>query len=324
MAVRGALVDVFPPAAPEPLRLELDGSAPTDNPFYDGAPITAFESDKVRALLAYLAVESGRPQRREMLAGLLWPERPDAPQAYLDLGMLAIEQGSYGEAVSLPTRGDRGFELSPEQVAGAWTEGTRALMLASPANPTGQCLTAEQLGAHYAGIRHLGGALIVDEIYQGLSYEVEPITALSLDTDYLFVVNSFSKYFGMTGWRIGYAAGPAAVINAMATIQSHVEETNRSVAEDEMLSGCQVHRFVVLHKELDADDGEMTRTRKVRRRIVEEKFKDLIDALYDGSSEIYTETEVTYEDGRKGSISATLTIRDAAVVDVPDVKVAAE
>jgi long-chain acyl-CoA synthetase len=68
----------------------------------------------------------------------------------------------------------------------------------------------------------------------------------------------------------------------------------------------------------------MTRTRKVRRRIVEDKFKDLIDALYDGSSEIYTETEVTYEDGRKGSISATLTIRDAAVADVPDVKVAAE
>ena len=51
-----------------------------------------------------------------------------------------------------------------------------------------------------------------------------------------------------------------------------------------MLSGCQVHRFVVLHKELDADDGELTRTRKVRRRIIEEKFDDIIDALYDGST----------------------------------------
>ncbi|MDH5797431.1 MAG: AMP-binding protein, partial [Paracoccaceae bacterium] len=96
-------------------------------------------------------------------------------------------------------------------------------------------------------------------------------------------------------------------------IQNHVEEVNRSVAEDEMLSGCQVHRFLILHKELDADDGEMTRTRKVRRRIVEEKFDDLIKALYDGSINIYTETEVTYEDGRKGSIKATLEIRDAAV-----------
>ena len=102
----------------------------------------------------------------------------------------------------------------------------------------------------------------------------------------------------------------------LESIQSHVEEVNRSVAKDDMLSGCQVHRFVVLHKELDADDGEMTRTRKVRRVIIEDKYADIIAALYDGSSEISTTTEVTYEDGRKGSISATLDIRDAAVVPV--------
>ncbi|WP_425044988.1 AMP-binding protein [Primorskyibacter sp. S87] len=109
----------------------------------------------------------------------------------------------------------------------------------------------------------------------------------------------------------------------LETIKEHVETVNKSVAEDTMLSGCQVHRFVVLHKELDADDGEMTRTRKVRRRIVEEKFEDIINALYDGSEEISTTTEVTYEDGRKGSISATLTICDAAVVPVA-AKMAAE
>jgi long-chain acyl-CoA synthetase len=109
------------------------------------------------------------------------------------------------------------------------------------------------------------------------------------------------------------------------TIQQHVEEVNKSVAQDPMLSGCQVHRFLVLHKELDADDGEMTRTRKVRRRIVEEKFADLIDALYSGKSEQYTETEVTYEDGRKGKITATLEIRDAKVVEAAgQAQVAAE
>ena len=102
----------------------------------------------------------------------------------------------------------------------------------------------------------------------------------------------------------------------LATIQSHVEAVNRSVAEDEMLSGCQVHRFVVLHKELDADDGELTRTRKVRRKKIEEKFHDIITALYDGSEQISTVTEVTYEDGRKGAIKATLEIRDAAVQQV--------
>jgi long-chain acyl-CoA synthetase len=97
-------------------------------------------------------------------------------------------------------------------------------------------------------------------------------------------------------------------------IQGHVEEVNRSLAADPMLAGCQVHRFLVMHKELDADDGELTRTRKVRRRIIEEKYADLIAALYDGSESVYTETEVTYEDGRKGRIRATLEIRDAAVV----------
>jgi long-chain acyl-CoA synthetase len=97
-------------------------------------------------------------------------------------------------------------------------------------------------------------------------------------------------------------------------IKAHVEEVNASVAQDPMLSGCQVHRFLILHKELDADDGEMTRTRKVRRNIVESKFGDLIEALYDGRDSIYTETEVTYEDGRKGKITATLTIADAKVV----------
>ena len=108
------------------------------------------------------------------------------------------------------------------------------------------------------------------------------------------------------------------------TVQSHVEEVNRSVAEDEMLSGCQIHRFVILHKELDADDGELTRTRKVRRRIIEEKFADIITALYDGSDTVSTVTEVTYEDGRKGSISATLDVRDAAVAPVSAQKMAAE
>ncbi|MBS0125078.1 AMP-binding protein [Aestuariicoccus sp. KMU-90] len=102
----------------------------------------------------------------------------------------------------------------------------------------------------------------------------------------------------------------------LETIKRHIEEVNASVAQDEILSGCQVHRFLVLHKELDADDGEMTRTRKVRRKVIGEKFHDLVDALYDGSDSVYTETEVTYEDGRKGKIKATLKILDAKVVPV--------
>ncbi|RBW55032.1 long-chain fatty acid--CoA ligase [Ruegeria sp. A3M17] len=126
--------------------------------------------------------------------------------------------------------------------------------------------------------------------------------------------------------NVAYASYQELTANSrvLETICSHVEEVNKSVAADEMLSGCQVHRFVVLHKELDADDGEMTRTRKVRRGFVEDKFSDIIDALYDGSKQVSTTTEVTYEDGRKGSISATLEIIDAPVVPVAQHKVAAE
>ncbi|MEM9031765.1 MAG: AMP-binding protein [Pseudomonadota bacterium] len=108
-------------------------------------------------------------------------------------------------------------------------------------------------------------------------------------------------------------AGHPEVLDA---IEGHVEDVNRGLAEDAMLAGCQIRRFLVLHKELDADDGELTRTRKVRRRIIEEKYADLIAALYDGSKAVSTETEVTYEDGRKGSIKATLVIRDAKIVGV--------
>ena len=105
----------------------------------------------------------------------------------------------------------------------------------------------------------------------------------------------------------------AAHPQVYATIGKHVEEVNASVAQDPMLSGCQIHRFLILHKELDADDGEMTRTRKVKRGAIAEKYAELIDALYDGRDSVYTETEVTYEDGRKGRLKATLRIDDAQV-----------
>ena len=99
-------------------------------------------------------------------------------------------------------------------------------------------------------------------------------------------------------------------------IEKNVATVNKSISEDEMLSSCQIHRFLVLHKELDPDDGEMTRTRKVRRGVIEEKFSDLVAALYGDKKTIYTETDVTYEDGRAGKISANLEIRDAAVLSI--------
>jgi long-chain acyl-CoA synthetase len=94
-------------------------------------------------------------------------------------------------------------------------------------------------------------------------------------------------------------------------MQESIEQTNADLATDSKMSGSQIQRFLILHKELDPDDGEMTRTRKVRRSTIFEKYGVLVDALYDGSTHRHIRTEVTFEDGRTGAIEADLEILDA-------------
>ena len=100
-------------------------------------------------------------------------------------------------------------------------------------------------------------------------------------------------------------------------IARHVAEVNRSLAADKVMAGAQIRRFLILHKELDADDGELTRTQKVRRGFVAERYAPLITALYDGSREARISTEVTFEDGRKGVINALVSIRDMQAEPAP-------
>ncbi|WCM93816.1 AMP-binding protein [Acidovorax sp. NCPPB 2350] len=97
----------------------------------------------------------------------------------------------------------------------------------------------------------------------------------------------------------------------LALVRGCVEQVNADLAADGLLAGSQIHRFLVLHKELDADDGELTRTNKVRRGFIAEKYAPLVDALYAGLAEQYIETQVKFEDGRTGRVSATLRIEDA-------------
>ena len=100
-----------------------------------------------------------------------------------------------------------------------------------------------------------------------------------------------------------------------ALIKDCIEKVNADLASDDKLCGSQVSRFLVLHKELDADDGEMTRTRKVRRGYIGDKYGVLIDALYDGKDSQYIETQVKFEDGRTGMVAADLKISDAKVFE---------
>ena len=95
-----------------------------------------------------------------------------------------------------------------------------------------------------------------------------------------------------------------------ALIKTCVEQVNADLSADALLAGSQVSRFLVLHKELDADDGELTRTNKVRRGFIAERYQALVDALYGGLSSQFIETQVKFEDGRTGKVSATLKIED--------------
>jgi long-chain acyl-CoA synthetase len=93
-------------------------------------------------------------------------------------------------------------------------------------------------------------------------------------------------------------------------ITRHVDDVNRSLSEEEVMAGAQIRRFLILHKELDADDGELTRTQKLRRNHINDRYSALVDAFYNGSSEAQITTEVTFEDGHKGAINARIAIRD--------------
>ena len=101
-------------------------------------------------------------------------------------------------------------------------------------------------------------------------------------------------------------------------LKEHVEEVNKALAKDPVMSGCQIRKFLVLHKELDPDDGEITRTRKVKRAFINEKYDDLVSALYSDNGSVDTKTEVTYEDGRKGYLEATISIVDATIYQLQE------
>ncbi len=97
-----------------------------------------------------------------------------------------------------------------------------------------------------------------------------------------------------------------------ALIKACVEQVNADLSQDDLLAGSQVSRFLILHKELDADDGELTRTNKVRRGFIAERYDVLVDALYGGKTSQFINTQVKFEDGRTGQVSATLRIEDTA------------
>jgi aspartate/methionine/tyrosine aminotransferase len=116
-----------------------------------------------------------------------------------------------GRPRAVPVDDKQHYQLSHADIGSHWSRATRGVLLASPSNPTGTMIPREELRAIVASVRGAGGFVVMDEIYQGLVYDGEASTVLELADD-VFVVNSFSKYFNMTGWRLGWIVAPEAYV----------------------------------------------------------------------------------------------------------------
>ena len=135
-----------------------------------------------------------------------------------------------GRAKALAVSGTTDFQPTLEMVRAAWGPSTKGLLLGSPSNPTGTLIGKRELAAIAAFIAERGGVLIVDEIYQGLTYGVEPTTAFGLPGD-VVIVNSFSKYFCMTGWRLGWVVLPQAAVRGFEKLAQHLFISAPSAAQ---------------------------------------------------------------------------------------------
>jgi aspartate/methionine/tyrosine aminotransferase len=126
-----------------------------------------------------------------------------------------------GEAVAIAVDASTRYQLTAELVRRHWTERTVAVLISSPANPTGTLVPDAEMAAIIEAATELGGRVVVDEIYSGLVYDLKPVPALRHSQD-VFVINSFSKYFGMTGWRIGWLVAPEEYVSAIDKLAQNI------------------------------------------------------------------------------------------------------
>ncbi|MDH4227224.1 MAG: pyridoxal phosphate-dependent aminotransferase [Deltaproteobacteria bacterium] len=139
-----------------------------------------------------------------------------------------------GVPVIVPTKEQNGFKMQPDEFKAAITKNTKAVVINSPSNPTGSVYTKAELGEILDIALSKGIFVLSDEIYEKLSFDAEPFSIVSLDKrakDNVMVFNGVSKTYSMTGWRIGYAAGPKEIIAAMAKIQSQSTSNPTSLAQ---------------------------------------------------------------------------------------------
>jgi aspartate/methionine/tyrosine aminotransferase len=140
-----------------------------------------------------------------------------------------------GRARLVPCGPEQRFQLSPDAVESHWTPATGGILVASPSNPTGTSIAPDVLVQLIATVRRRDGFVICDEIYQGLSYDHAPTSALQFDADVL-VINSFSKYFHMTGWRLGWMVAPPALVPVLEKLAQNLYICPSTIAQHAALA----------------------------------------------------------------------------------------
>lgn len=229
--------------------------------FDTAAPIVAAGQQALADGLTRYTAARGIPELREKISQFyadryqvqVSPERivitPGGSGALLMASSLLVEAGKHwlladpgypcnrhflrlieGCAQLVPVGPEIKYQLTPDLIERFWDERSVGALVASPANPTGTVLSKEELAGLSTAIKQKGGHLVVDEIYHGLTYGMDAASILQVDND-AYVLNSFSKYFGMTGWRLGWLVAPENAINEIDKIAQNIYISASSIAQ---------------------------------------------------------------------------------------------
>ncbi len=234
--------------------------------FTTAAPIVAAGQAALANGHTRYTAARGLPQLREAISGFyaqrygvnIDPQRilitPGGSGALLLASSLLVDPGKHwlladpgypcnrhflrlveGAAQLVPVGPEVRYQLTAELVERYWDHDSVGALVASPANPTGTLLSRAELAGLSQALRQRGGHLVVDEIYHGLTYGVDAVSVLEVDDD-AFVLNSFSKYFGMTGWRLGWLVAPPAAVPELEKLAQNLYISASTIAQHAALA----------------------------------------------------------------------------------------
>ncbi|GAB3549136.1 pyridoxal phosphate-dependent aminotransferase [Noviherbaspirillum agri] len=213
-----------------------------------------------------------------------------------------------GQAKMIPSGPEQRFQLSDAMVREHWGGATRGVLLASPSNPTGTSIAHDELAKIVATVREKGGFTIVDEIYQGLTYDEAPFSALSLGED-VIVINSFSKYFNMTGWRLGWLVVPESMVPAIEKLSQNLFICASSIAQHAGVA-CFAPESIAIYEERKAEFRR-------RRDFIVPALRELgfkVPVTPDGAFYVYADCSALSDDADHLTIEM---LNQAGVVLVP-------